>query len=289
MTATRAVHALTVDLEEWHHVCGLPEIDARRAALPSRIAADTRRLLDLLDRCGARATVFVVGSVAAEHPRLLEEVAAAGHEIGCHGHAHRPAGEMGPVAFEDDLRRATQAIEEATGIRPTAHRSAAWSLGRARFDGLACVAGVGYARDSSLVPGPILGRRSHPDRPTRIPTSRGPIEEWPPLTRATPIGRVPLGFTLGLRLTPNRVIERELDRLGRLGLPGVLSMHPWELDPDPPPLRLPLPLHLAHFAGLDGLPAKLEALLRAVSVERIDRLALPEPIAQDGVAMADFG
>src|SRR5213593_4111218 len=79
-------HALTVDLEEWHHVCGVPSLNRERPSLPSRVDGDTRRTLDLLDRTGTRATFFVLGSVAQSHPRLVEAVASAGHEIACHGH-----------------------------------------------------------------------------------------------------------------------------------------------------------------------------------------------------------
>src|SRR5262249_35396425 len=143
-------HGLTVDLEEWHHVCGVPGLDRVRNALPSQVEEDTRRLLDLLDRRGARATVFVLGCIAERHPRLVEEIARAGHEVACHGDRHRPAGELGPAGFADDLLRATRTIEAVTGRRPTAHRSAAWSLGRVRFEGLSQLAGAGYRRDSSL-------------------------------------------------------------------------------------------------------------------------------------------
>ena len=265
-------HALTVDLEEWHHVCGVPRLDRMRDALPSRAVDDTRRLLDLLDRRNRRATFFVVGSVAERHPRLVEEVAAAGHEIGCHGYAHRPADELGPSGFEEDLLRATTVLQSITGRRPRSHRSAAWSLGRVRFDGLGAVVRAGYRRDASLVPTRLLGRTSHPAHPAVLETSAGPIAEWPPLTRRTPLGRVPLGFALGLRLTSNRIIERECDRLAREGRAAVLSIHPWELSPGAPPLRLPLGLHIAHFAGLAGLRAKLESLLEAMPCERLDRL-----------------
>jgi peptidoglycan/xylan/chitin deacetylase (PgdA/CDA1 family) len=52
---------------------------------------DTPRLLDLLDRHGARATFFVVGERAARHPQLVAEIIRRGHDIGHHTHTH-PAG-----------------------------------------------------------------------------------------------------------------------------------------------------------------------------------------------------
>lgn len=48
----------------------------------------TPRLLDVLDRHGARATFFMVGLQAQRHPEIVERVAAAGHAIGNHSWDH---------------------------------------------------------------------------------------------------------------------------------------------------------------------------------------------------------
>ena len=49
---------------------------------------DTPRLLDLLDRYGAKATFFVVGKSARNHPELIERIAGAGHALGNHTWDH---------------------------------------------------------------------------------------------------------------------------------------------------------------------------------------------------------
>jgi peptidoglycan-N-acetylglucosamine deacetylase len=49
---------------------------------------DTPPLLDLLDRYGAKATFFVVGKSARNHPELIERMAAAGHALGNHTWDH---------------------------------------------------------------------------------------------------------------------------------------------------------------------------------------------------------
>jgi peptidoglycan-N-acetylglucosamine deacetylase len=49
---------------------------------------DTPRILDLLDRHGARATFFVIGEHAARLPHLVTEIVRRGHEIGHHTHTH---------------------------------------------------------------------------------------------------------------------------------------------------------------------------------------------------------
>ncbi|PYQ80668.1 MAG: polysaccharide deacetylase family protein, partial [Acidobacteria bacterium] len=81
-------NCLTVDVEEWFHVCGIsgPFAFEHWDTLPSRVVETTRDLLDLFDACGTRATFFVLGWVAARHPTLVRDIARAGHEIASHGH-----------------------------------------------------------------------------------------------------------------------------------------------------------------------------------------------------------
>ena len=66
-----------------------------------------------LAEAGATSTFFVVGQVAVTHPELVRDIAAAGHEVGCHSWDHRRVHRFTPEAFRDDLRRAIDALEQA--------------------------------------------------------------------------------------------------------------------------------------------------------------------------------
>lgn len=48
----------------------------------------TPRILEVLERHGARGTFFMVGQRAARHPELVERVAAGGHALGNHTWSH---------------------------------------------------------------------------------------------------------------------------------------------------------------------------------------------------------
>jgi peptidoglycan/xylan/chitin deacetylase (PgdA/CDA1 family) len=50
--------------------------------------AHTTKILDLLQRFDARATFFVVGAKAEEHPHLITEILARGHALANHTHTH---------------------------------------------------------------------------------------------------------------------------------------------------------------------------------------------------------
>jgi peptidoglycan/xylan/chitin deacetylase (PgdA/CDA1 family) len=49
---------------------------------------ETPAVLDVLDRFGARATFFVIGSKAAAHPDLVREIGRRGHQVANHTATH---------------------------------------------------------------------------------------------------------------------------------------------------------------------------------------------------------
>ena len=58
-------------------------------------------------------------------------------------------------------------------------------------------------------------------------------------------------------------------------MPGVLTVHPWEIDPDPPRVALPPRLRFAHYFRLDGFRARLSAILRGGDFGAIGDLERP--------------
>lgn len=80
---------------------------------------DTPKILDLLERHGAKATFFVIGERAARWPELIREIVRRGHEIGHHTHTH-PVGSFwcaSPRRLGAEFDRALAALGEI-GVRP---------------------------------------------------------------------------------------------------------------------------------------------------------------------------
>jgi peptidoglycan/xylan/chitin deacetylase (PgdA/CDA1 family) len=75
----------------------------------------TAAVLDALRDAGARATFFVLGRQAAEHPDLVRRIANEGHELASHGYDHGILVFRGPAHVADQLRRTEQAIAAAAG------------------------------------------------------------------------------------------------------------------------------------------------------------------------------
>ena len=84
----------------------------------------TPRVLDLLDRHGAKASFFVVGEKALAHPELVREIVRRGHSVENHSHRHSNFfGFFGWSALRREIEAAQSAIEGITRRRPVFFRS----------------------------------------------------------------------------------------------------------------------------------------------------------------------
>jgi peptidoglycan/xylan/chitin deacetylase (PgdA/CDA1 family) len=83
-------------------------------------AEDTPRLLDALDRRGARATFFFIGEKAARHPELVAEVVRRGHALGNHtmSHAQFWFWAFGPGAARREIVECQAELAKAGGVAP---------------------------------------------------------------------------------------------------------------------------------------------------------------------------
>jgi peptidoglycan/xylan/chitin deacetylase (PgdA/CDA1 family) len=78
------------------------------------------KILDVLEKYNARATFFMVGKNAADHPENLKRKVEMGCEIGNHTYAHD---HYGKNVTASDIKKASEAIYKACGQYPTAFRS----------------------------------------------------------------------------------------------------------------------------------------------------------------------
>jgi len=78
----------------------------------------TERILDVLKDANVPATFFVVGQAAAAHPASLRRIVREGHALGNHSWDHAHLNLLARGAIERELRRTSDAVFAATGIRP---------------------------------------------------------------------------------------------------------------------------------------------------------------------------
>jgi peptidoglycan/xylan/chitin deacetylase (PgdA/CDA1 family) len=105
--------------------------------------SNTTRLLNILDKHGARATFFVVGTNVSQYPGVLRDAYNRGHEIAGHSMNHQDYTSLGAGAIQTDITRINQAIKNATGGAPPAFYRAPY--GAINQNVTNASAGVGYS------------------------------------------------------------------------------------------------------------------------------------------------
>jgi len=256
------LNALSVDVEDYFHVEAFASCIPRGRwhTLESRVERNTGLILELFARHGITATFYVLGWVAERFPLLVRKIADAGHEIGCHGNAHRRIRRQTPGEFREDIRTSRQRLLDQAGKPVACYRAPSFSIVESTLWALDILAEEGFRIDSSIYPvrHDLYGM---PDCP-RFPHWRNGIFEFPLTTYRR--GGVNLGVAGGgyLRLLPYSMTRWALRKINEQERqPFIIYFHPWELDPDQPRIPAPLRSRLRHYTNLRGMQAKIERLL----------------------------
>jgi peptidoglycan/xylan/chitin deacetylase (PgdA/CDA1 family) len=132
----------------------------------------TEQVVDILRRNGARATFFVEGQAAADHPDAVKLLRDAGMAIGSHSYAHSedlPTTQA--TDFRYDLGRAEAVLEGILGHKPQLYRAPFGKTSATMLDELrnAGYTSIGWDVDSTdwreTSPDEIAGRvlsEAHP-------------------------------------------------------------------------------------------------------------------------------
>jgi polysaccharide deacetylase family protein (PEP-CTERM system associated) len=231
-------HLLTIGLEDYYQVGAFNTLIQRGQwyRFENRLEQSTLRTLALLDEYGIRATFFVLGWIARIAPELVRTVAERGHEIASRGYYHRGVRAMTPEEFRDDLIRAREALEHASGTRVVGFRVADSWFDRADLWALDVLASEGYEYDSSIAP---LGREFAAEPWRRFVHSHlfGDRVLWEyPISATQVLGNlIPVAGGNYVRQLPHWFVSRAIAGWHkRYSAPLVFYFHTWELDPDQP-------------------------------------------------------
>jgi polysaccharide deacetylase family protein (PEP-CTERM system associated) len=259
------VNVLSVDVEEYFHPTEVQKNVSEWDRLPSRVEDQTRRILELFACHDVRATFFIVGWLADRHPRLVREIAAAGHEIGCHSYEHRLVYDLTPDAFQRDTERAVSALSNACGSAIRSYRAPSYSITQKSIWALDVLASLGFTHDSSIYPIAhdrygIPGFARHAET---IQTASGPICEVPIATVEVFNGHTaPVGGGAYLRILPYRYTAAGLRRINNdERQPACIYFHPWEIDEHQPRLATGRIARVRTYSGLRSMMHKVKHLL----------------------------
>lgn len=287
------INALTIDVEEYFHPTEVQRFTGgpdNWLTLPSRLQEPMERILDLLEARQVKATFFILGWVAERHPRIVAQIANAGHQIGCHSYAHQLVYDLTPAEFREDTRRAIGTIEDACGQSPRVYRAPSYSITARSLWALEILLELGFTHDSSIYPIshdrygiPGFGRNLQ-----RMDTPSGPIYEIP-IAAAKLFHRwvAPIGGGAYLRLLPYAYTAAGIRWMNREeSMPACIYFHPWEIDPQQPRLASGRVARWRTYTGLKGMDGKLRRLLADFQFSTIDAAYSPNERCTCGISPA---
>ncbi|MBD3346294.1 MAG: DUF3473 domain-containing protein [Chitinivibrionales bacterium] len=264
-------NAFSIDLEDWFCVNNLKEVidysswDTKEL----RVVPNTRKLLSILDTHNVKCTVFVLGWIAERVPELIREIDEAGHEIATHGYAHLFVKEITPDIFEKDLKESLKMIRAAVDTEIRGYRAPSFSVKVEQKGIFDILARNGIRYDSSVFPIAF-----HPDYGNSLSCLS-------PFKVTEEIIEFPMGcfrqFGVNLpccgggyfRLLPYRFIAHGIRQCNKEGRPVVFYIHPWELDPGQPRVKLPAIKTFRHYYNLEKTEVRLNRLLSQFEFDTI--------------------
>jgi polysaccharide deacetylase family protein (PEP-CTERM system associated) len=258
-------HFFSVDVEEHFHAHVFEHAvpGASWDAQPTRVEPATGKLLDLLARHGVHGTFFVLGWVARRCPALVRRIADAGHEIGSHTWSHPKISRLTPEQFREELRSSKAILEDQSGQAVLGFRAPSFSILPGMEWAFDVLLEEGFTYDSSIFPirRPDYGWPGAPTRPHEIARPRGALVELPMTTMSLLGARLPASGGAYLRHFPLWIIRRAFAESAAEGAPGMLYVHPWEVDPDQPRIPVPGLTRLRHYGGIERTLQRLDRML----------------------------
>lgn len=253
---------LTLDLEEWFELDYLKCYDLKGSGV--EVVPAIGGFLDLLDRHGIKATVFVLAGLIERNAEVIREIKDRGHEIACHGFDHGLLCDKSDDQFRQEVGQAKSALESLTGGRVAGYRASCFTMERGKLE---ILRELGFDYDSSKI-----HFEQHPlyrnlDLTGFVAVDdlvhrQGDFFEYEIPTVQIGGYSIPISGGGYLRMFPLWLIKRLLRKLERVKRNFIIYVHPFELTDMP----LPLPTEL-------GRVTKWRATVgRRGNLRKLDRL-----------------
>jgi polysaccharide deacetylase family protein (PEP-CTERM system associated) len=156
-------------------------------------------------------------------------------------------------------------LEELTGVAVIGYRAASFSITLRSLWALDVLIDLGFQYDSSIFPihhdrYGIPGASSEPGRIT-APSGRK-LVEFPMSAASFGGAKIPVSGGGYFRLLPYWVTRAGLRQVNeRHGRPFVFYLHPWELDPGQPHIKVGWLSRFRHYTNLEHCEERLKRLL----------------------------
>jgi polysaccharide deacetylase family protein (PEP-CTERM system associated) len=258
------INYLSFDIEDWFQVENLKSAvsssDWEKQEL--RVEGNTEKILEILSESGTKATFFILGWIARKNPALVKKIASAGHEIASHGYAHTMVTGQSPEEFRKDIVLSQEILEDLAQKKVIGYRAPSFSITPASAWALDILKDCGFLYDSSVFPTSLHDRYGFKGMDSSVSKYPNGLVEVPISTFPLFGLRLPLGGGGYFRLFPYAYFKYAFRALNRRGKSLVFYLHPWELDPGQPRIKLPAFLGFRHYTNLKKTESRLRRLLR---------------------------
>jgi polysaccharide deacetylase family protein (PEP-CTERM system associated) len=261
------MNAFTVDVEDYFHVAALSSAIPRDSwdQRELRVEENIERLLGILDERSVRGTFFVLGWLAERRPALVRRIADAGHEIACHGYSHQLVYTQSPGEFRKETVRAKGFLEDTLGYPVLGYRAASFSVTRNSLWALDVLIDAGFRYDSSIFPihHDLYGLPGANPEPHWVSAPSGRTIAEFPMSAAKFFGvQVPVSGGGYFRILPYWLTRAGLRQINqRRGRPFAFYLHPWELDPGQPRIKVGAFSRFRHYTNLERCEGRLRQVL----------------------------
>ncbi len=263
----KVVNALTIDVEDYFQVSNFASIIPHKTwkNYELRAVKNVKKILAILDEYNIKATFFVLGWLAERIPELVEEIFEKGHEIASHGYTHQVLYEQGPYWFRIDIARSKHILEEITGSQVNGYRAPSFSINNKTLWALKILSEEGYKYDSSIFPIQDHDRYGMPDANPFLHLikldGKDTLVEFPLSTTMALGRRFPIAGGGYLRLLPYAFMRWGIKRTNKQGFPAIVYLHPWELDPGQPRVKVDWMTRFRHYGNIPKVEGRLRHLL----------------------------
>ena len=110
------------------------------------------KFLDLLENHDLKASFFTTADVCIKYPDIIKRIVQEEHELGCHGLNHEMFWFKSYRKQLMEIKKATEIIENVTGIRPKMFRTPKFGVSGKT---IRVLEKVGYEIDSSVMPNAV--------------------------------------------------------------------------------------------------------------------------------------
>lgn len=248
-----STNIFTIDTEDWFQVFyGVKAIPRENwTSVEPKISQMIASTLELLADEDTLATFFVVGWLAEKYPFLIRQIVEGGHEIASHGYWHTQVFRQNRKEFREDVSRAKNCLEQASGVAVKGFRAPGYSIRPSEEWALDILLEVGHKYDSSLL------YIKEPFSEVRT----GLFEVAPNSIKMLGV-RLPSNGGFFFRMMPYSCYRHYVSHLNRNGAPLVFYTHTWEIFLDYPQIPMPWHKKLIQYTNLASVKNKIGHLVQ---------------------------